>query len=192
MIPPFKAFLALLWATPDWQRYFADTVGEVRRSFLPLAIEFGMLVAFWLIVGGGDSGFGFTGILLQSMADLAATACFLTLFAVAALRFGFRSGLCRTIAAFNWVSLILAVMAQIMVGVSQLIDSQSLLLGSGAMLFIWLNVTLFRLMKQAMQLPTAGIVGALVLHILLALTFTQAAFSVQMRFDPPAALQSAS
>ena len=71
-------------------------------------------------------------------------------------------------------------------------DSQPLLLGSGAMLFLWLNVTLFRLMKQAMQLPAAGIVGALVLHILLALTFTQAALGVQMRFDPPAALQSGS
>lgn len=192
MMLPLKAFLALLWATPDWQRYLADTVGEVRRSFIPLVIEFLMLVALWLIVGDEGSGLGFMGIVLQSMADLAATACFLTLFAVAALRFGYRSGLCRTIAAFNWVSLILAVMAQILVTVAQLVDSQPLLLGSGAMLFIWLNVTLFRLMKQAMELPAAGIVGALVLHILLALTFTQAALGVQMRFDPPAALQSAS
>lgn len=67
-------------------------------------------------------------------------------------------------------------MAQILVTVAQANEnSQSLLLGSGAMLFIWLNVTLFRLMRQAMQLPAAGIIGALVLHILLALTFTQAA-----------------
>ncbi|MFY8105652.1 MAG: hypothetical protein ACOVKO_01960, partial [Elstera sp.] len=148
-----QAFAALLWGNPQWQRYFADDVAEVRRSFLPLALEIILLIGLSLVLGEQGRGMSVQGLVLQAAADLAATACFLVLVAVTATRLGYRTGLCRVIAALNWVSLLLSILAQLVVGVATLVDSQQMLLGSAAMLFIWMNVVMFRLFKQGLGAP---------------------------------------
>ncbi len=180
-----QAFAALLWGKPEWQRYFADDVAEVRRSFLPLALEIVLLIGFSLVLGEEGRGMSVQGLVLQASADLAATACFLVLLSVGAMRLGYRNGLCRVVAALNWISLLLSLLAQLVVGIAMLLDSQQMLVGSAVMLFIWMNVIIFRLLKQGLGAPTPMIVGAMVLHILLALTFTRTALEVQMRLDPP-------
>jgi hypothetical protein len=180
-----QAFAALLWAKPEWQRYFADDVAEVRRSFVPLALEIILLIGLSLLLSEDGRSMSVQGLVLQAAADLAATACFLVLLAVGAMRLGYRDGLCRVIAALNWVSLLLSILAQLVVGIATLLDSQQMLLGGAAMLFIWMNVVIFRLLKQGLGAPVPMVVGAMVLHILLVLTFTQTALEIQMRLDPP-------
>lgn len=182
-MPSVQAFMALLWGKPEWLRYFADTVGEVRRSFAPLAIEFALVMLVALLVRT-ETQLGLEGTILQAVADLAATACFLTIFAVVSLRLGYRTGLCRVIAGLNWASLMLSIVAQIVILIAMLIGSDVLMQGAAMMVFIWINVVLFRIVKQGLGAPTGVAIAALALHLFLSLTFTIAALNVQLRENP--------
>ncbi len=178
------AFAALLWAKPEWQRYFADDVAEVRRSFIPLFLETLVLLALALTFVEEGHGMSVQRITLLATSHIAGTACFLVLASAAAIRLGYGTGLCRVIAALNWVSLLLTPLSELVVGIAMLLSSYEILIG-GAALFIWMNVIMFRLLKQGLGAPALIIVGAMVLHILLPLTFAQTALEIQMRLDPP-------
>jgi hypothetical protein len=182
-MPSVQALTALFWGNPAWQRFFRDDVGEVRRSFLPLAIDFSLAMIVALLIGD-ESAFGVQGALLQAVADMAATACFLTIFAVFSLRLGYHTGLCRVIAGLNWASMMLAIVAQMVILIAMLFGSDALMKGATVMVFLWINVVLFRIVKQGLGAPTGLAVGALVLHLLLSLTFTIAAVNVQFGANP--------
>ena len=182
-MPSVQALTALFWGNPAWQSYFLDNVGEVRRSFIPLAVEFILVLAVALLVGS-ETQLGLQGTLLQAVADLAATACFLTIFAVLSLRLGYQTGLCRVIAGLNWASMMLSIVAQIVVLIALTVGSEVLMQGAAMMVFIWINVVLFRIVKQGLGAPTGLAVGALVLHLVLSLTFTIAAVNVQFGANP--------
>jgi hypothetical protein len=186
---PAQAFAALLWGKPEWQRYFADDVAEVRRSFIPLAIEIAMMMLGALLFAG-EGQFGIQGTLLQAVADLAATACFLSIFAVFSLRLGYRTGLCRVIAGLNWASMILSVAAQLIVFIALMLRVEELFFGVAIMMFIWINVMLFRIVRQGLGAPTNFVVSILVLHMFLSVTFTVAAVSIQANANPVASTQT--
>ncbi|KJV08965.1 hypothetical protein VZ95_14405 [Elstera litoralis] len=182
-MPSVQALAALLWGKPEWLKYFTDDVGEVRRSFVPLAIEFILVMAVALLVGN-ETQLGLQGTLLQAVADLAATACFLTIFAVFSLRLGYRTGLCRVIAGLNWASMMLSIIAQAVVFIALMLGSEALMQGVAVMVFIWINVVLFRIVKQGLGAPTGLAMAALALHLFLSLTFTIAAVNVQFGANP--------
>lgn len=179
MIPPVAALMPLLSGKPDWQAHFADTPGEVRRSYIALLADVLIAIAAAaLLMGGGGEG-ALDGLLLQALAKLAAVACFLTLFATAALRLGHGRGVCRVIAALNWGLMLISVLIQGVALLGAGLGISALIYGSLILGFVWANGLLFRTIRAGMGLSVGLTVGAILLYWALSLAFSTTALQIQ-------------
>ncbi len=184
-MPSVQALTALFWGNPAWQRFFRDDVGEVRRSFISLAVNLAlmMLVASF---AGSDSPVGILGALLLAVSRLAATACFLTIFAVFSMRLGYDSGLCRVIAGLNWAWMLLSIVTEFTVFVTLILVSEEAMQAVAVLMFIWINLVMFRIVKQGLNATTGLAIAAIAVHLLLSVTFAIAAINVQFGANPAA------
>ncbi len=185
MIPPVAALLPLLSGKTGWQAHFADTPAEVRRSYGALLADVLIAIAAAALLMGSAGGDAWDGLLLQALAKLAAVACFLTLFATAALRLGHGRGLCRVIAALNWGLMLISVLIQGVALLGAGIGISALVYGSLILGFVWANGLLFRTIRDGMSLSVGLTVGAILLYWALSLAFSTTALQIQFGGDLP-------